>query len=185
MANAPILTVRSTTSPFSALFSIPLVQTSPSGNTLPVNQGETSNATLFRLYNNFGLSSTIASAFNIQITAFDGAGSSSHTCIGSPASQCWLMIQQYGFGENSTTSPDRFSYYLDLLTPIGGSGPCGSSVYIPSIGSDGIFGSDQIRAYSSGNGTGFIEFSLEAQIPSGAGYNSYNPAISVIYEWIG
>lgn len=122
-------------------------------------------------------------AQDIHITVFDGSGVGSHTCAFLPVSQSWVHLQEYGYGENSITSPDFFTYYLGTETPIGGNAPCGVNVYTPEYGSDGTT-SPRIRAYSNQNGAGFIEFQTVAKLPTvGVLNTSYTFSISVSYEW--
>lgn len=182
--NAPIITYRQVANPNTLLAAIPFVQIAPDGSILPVVAGENSVPVTFRIYNNFGLSSSIASAFNVALTVYDGAGSGSHTCAVLPVSQSWVHMQMAGYGENSVDTPDFFTAFLGNDTAIGGSAPCGSNTYTPEIGSDGSLGSDQIRAYSNNAGMGYIEFSTYVSLPlSGILNTSYAFAISMSYEW--
>ena len=184
LSSAPVLTFQNILTPFSVISSLNYVQSAPGGNNLPVLQGQTSNPILFRIYNNFALAAGIATAINIYLTVYDGVGVGSHTCAFLPVSQSWIHAQEYGYGENSVTSPDGLTTYLGTDTAIGGSGPCGSNQYAPEKGSDGSANA-QIRAYSSGNGQGFIEFQTKAVLPTTGVLNtSYNFSISLYYEWI-
>jgi hypothetical protein len=159
-------------------------QVTPGGSSVPVIAGENTVAIRFRIYNNFGLAAGIAPAENIALTVYDGAGSGSHTCAVLPVSQSWVHAQMYGFGENSVTSPDAFTYFLGENTAIGGSAPCGGNSYIPEEGSDGVSGSAKIRAYSNGNGMGYIEFSTYVSAPdAGVASAEYGFAFSLSYEW--
>lgn len=184
MSTQPVLTLRDIVTPFNTV-SLNYVQSAAGGNNLPVLQGQNSNPILFRVYNNFALSAGIASAVNVSITTYDGSGSGSHTCALLPVSQSWVRIQEYGYGENSVASPDQFTSYLGSDTAIGGNTPCGTNTYTPEIGSDGSTTQNQIRAFSTGSGTGYIEFSTYAQIPDSSIVQNqlYNFAISVNYEW--
>lgn len=183
MASQPIITFQNVTTPFSTISQLNYVQSAAGGNNLPVLQGQNSNKILFRIYNNFALATGIANAINVFLTTFDGSGVGSHTCMVSCVSQSWTHIQEYGYGENSVTSPDRLTAYLGADTAIGGNSPCGSDIYLPEYGSDGNNPS-QIRAYSSGNGTGFIEFSTYESVPNTGILNTtYNFSISMFYEW--
>ncbi len=184
MASQPVLTFRNVTTPFSTISTLNYVQSAAGGNNLPVLQGQNSDPILFRIYNNFALSAGIASAINISITTYDGALVGSHTCALLAVSQSWIHIQEYGYGENSVTSNDYFTYYLGSDTAIGGSGPCGSDTYVPEAGSDGS-SSAYIRAYSNTNGMGYIEFQTYAALPvSGVQNTTYNFAVSCYYEWV-
>jgi len=185
--NAPVLTFRQPTSPWSQLSTVSFAQSAPDGSTLPVLQGETSDKVKFRVYNNFALASNIASALNITLTTYDGVGAGSNTCATSPVSQSWVSIHMRGFGENSSTSPDLFTYFLGSTVAIGGSNPCGCNTYAPEFSSDGTIGqvnSPYIRAYSSGNGMGYIEFETYLILPNTVGATSYNFAINLAYEWV-
>lgn len=183
MASQPVLTIRDVLTPFGAISSLNYVQSAPGGNNLPILQGQNSNPVLFRIYNNFALSAGIATALNVHLTVYDGSGAGSHTCAFLPVSQAWIHVQEQGYGENSVTSPDRKTYYLGSDTAIGGSAPCGSSLYTPEKGSDGS-ATPQIRAYSSGNGMGYIEFQSTANLPiSGVLNASYTFSVSMSYEW--
>lgn len=147
-------------------------------------EGETSNAVLFRIYNNFALATGIASAANVTITVYDGVGSNSQTCAVLPVSLSWIAVQMHGYGENSVTSPDRLTYYLGSNTMIGGNSPCGSNYYMPEFGSNGVASPATIRAYSNGNGMGFIEFSSTVAIPSsGITNTAYTFGVSCAFEW--
>lgn len=184
MSTAPVLTIRDITTPFNTV-QLNYVQSAAGGNNIPVLQGQTSNPILFRLYNNFALTAGIASAINISITTYDGSGVGSHTCNLLPVSQSFVRIHEYGYGENSTTTPDNLTVFVGSDTAIGGNNPCGGNTYSPEYGSDGSIAS-QIRAYSNTNGMGYIEFSTSAQIPveSAIQNQTYNFAVDISYEWI-
>jgi hypothetical protein len=187
MTIAPIITYQTATNPSVPLGTIAYVQSSPGGDYLPVLQGETSNAVLFRIYNNFALTAGVASALNISLTIFDGVGVASHTCAMSAVAQSWIRMRMNGYGENSTTSPDRFTQYIGTDTAIGGTSPCGSNSYAPEKGSDGvaavISNKAKIRAYNNTNGMGYIEFSTTALIPQTASSGANTFAISMSYEY--
>src|SRR2546423_1166908 len=100
--NAPVITIRSNVSPYSVLASLTFSQ-SLNGQTLPVKEGETSDPVAFRIYNNYGLASTIATANYVHVAVYDGAGAGSHTCLKLPVSQLWLRLQQTGYGEGAST----------------------------------------------------------------------------------
>lgn len=183
MSSAPDITFRSAVAPFNILSGLPYVQTAPSGAVLPVLQGEFSDKMLFRIYNNFALNSGVASATNIKVTVYDGAGAGSHTCAILPVSHSWVCMVEYGYGENSVTSPDRFTSFVGSDLAIGGSSPCGSNYYVPEFGSDGS-SIPQIRAFSSGNGMGYIEFQTYIRAEnSGVPNQDYNFAVSMSYDW--
>ena len=175
MTNAPILTFRDGNG--NPLSSLSFAQSTLGSNFLPVLQGENSLPIKVRVYNNYQLASLIESAINISVTIYDGAGAGSHTAAQSVAAQCWIRAYESGFGENSSP-PGLYTAWAGADTAIGG-----ANTYTPEVGSDGT-ASDQIRAGSTMNGVGFIEFELYAQVPSGAGMANYNFAFSVSYEYI-
>lgn len=185
MASQPDITFRDATSPYSLLSSLSYIQTAPSGDVLPVLSGQNSDRLFFRIYNNFALASGVASAVNVRLTVYDGIGSGSHTCSVLPVSQSWFRIQEYGYGENSVTSPDYFTAYLGSDTAIGGNNPCGGDTYTPEVGSDSLTFEPKIRAYSNGNGMGYIEFSSYVSVPNSSivQNQTYTFAVSISYEW--
>lgn len=181
--NAPTVTFRDTSG--NLLTSVSYIQSALGQAVLPVLQGETSDSIYFRIYNNYGLLSNISQIYNIAITTYDGLGSGSKTCAISPVSQSWIHVQMYGYGENSTTTPDRFTYFLGTETAIGGNAPCGSNSYTPEAGSNGAGNAGIIRPFSTNNGMGYIEFVSNAQLPqSGVATTSYAFAIETVYDWI-
>ena len=175
MSNAPIITF--TDGNGNAITTLNFAQSTLGSNFLPVLQGESSFPVKVRVYNNYGLAALIASAINLNVTIFDGAGAGSHTHAQSVAGQCWIRAYESGFGENSSP-PGLYTAWAGADTAIGG-----LNTYTPEIGSDGL-ASDQIRAGTDKNGVGFIEFELYAQIPAGAGTANYTFAFSVDYEYI-
>lgn len=181
MASAPVITFRDPLG--NLLSSISYIQNSPAGSVLPIAANNGSVAVLFRTYNNYALASSIASAFNISLTVYDGVGANSKTCTLLPVSQSWVRIQMYGYGENSVDSPDFFTKYLGSETAIGGNGPCGSNIYIPERSSDGVDALNEIRAYSNGNGMGYLEFSTSVSTPTSIPSQTYTFGLSVFYEW--
>lgn len=176
--NSPIVTFQSQSAPYAVISGINYVQSTLGGNNLPVKEGENSDRIIFRVYNNFGLASNIATMFNVKFTTFDGVGTGSHTATKSPVSQSWVRIYETGFGE-STIAPGAYTEYIDVDTAIGRSGV---DSYIPIYGSDGG-SSPYIRAGADTNGVGFLELATYAQIPSGAGFADYTLAISIDYQW--
>jgi hypothetical protein len=173
----PIITFRSNTAPFDLLPSISYNQLSPSFSVLPVLSGEESEYTQFRIYNNYELIPARATAFNIQITTYDGSGASSHTSLKSAISQKWIRIQQMGFGESSTTSAP-YTYWKSDELPVGGS----SDTFIPEKGSDGGT-SAVIRAGTDQNGCGFIEVRTRAELPNAVVAGQTVFSICLIYDW--
>jgi hypothetical protein len=173
----PILTFRNNLSPYNQLVSLNYIQNSPSGAILPVVRGENSNPVSFRIYNNYGLSAGIASALNVEVTTYDGIGISSHTATKSTVGQQWIVINQTGYGENTTT-PGLLTYWKSESLAIGGS----DDVFIPDKGSDGSL-SQIIRAGADENSCGFLEFSSYAEVPEDAGAGQTTFAITVIYDW--
>jgi len=176
--NAPILTFRGYSAPYDVLTSITYVQTKDGGTNLPVLAGENSDTTYFRIYNNWELSSNIASALNVSITTYDGAGIASHTASTLPVSQLWIHAFLNGYGENSVT-PGVYTAYVGVDTAIGGS----DNVYVPEKGSDGVLGEARIRAGSDYNGVGFLELSTYASVPASTPNITYLFAIACEYEW--
>jgi hypothetical protein len=176
--NAPILTFRSNVTPYSLLSSQAYTKATPGGTNLPVAQGDNSDDFYIRIYNNWGLSATIATALNISLTTFDGASSISHTYSTAPVSQHWLHVLENGYGEGATT-PGAFTSYVGTDTAVGG-----VSVYNPEKGSDGVLGESRIRAGTDTNGVGFIEINSYMSVPLAAVAGTYTLAISVQYEYI-
>lgn len=176
--NSPIVSFRSQSAPYAVISTIAYTQSALGGNFLPVKEGENSSLVYFRVYNNFSSSSSIATMNNVRLTVYDGVGVGSHTATQSPVSQSWVHIYETGFGE-SNAQPGVYTQYIGEDTAIGRSG--GDS-YSPEYGSDGTTNS-YIRAGSNNAGVGFIEFASYVQIPSGAGFASYNMALSVNYQW--
>lgn len=177
MASAPIITFRDPTTPANVVSSLTFVQSTLGTDNLPILHGEQSVPVKVRVYNNYGLNTGIATAINVNVTVYDGAGASSRTATKSVSAQQWIRVYESGFGENSSVS-GLYTAWSGSDTAIGG-----SNVYSPELGSDGLF-TDQIRAGSNQNGVGFIEFQLYAQVPDIAGSASYTFAFSVNYEWI-
>ena len=157
--NAPILSFRSSVSPYPILSSITYVQTKDGGSSLPVLQNEKSDPVYFRIYNNWNSIPSVATAENCEITTYDGIGVASHTAISSPVFQMWLHTQLYGYGENSS-QPGLYSRYDGEDTPIGN-----TSTYKPEKGSDGGGTPISIRAGSDTNGVGFIEIKSYVSVP--------------------
>jgi hypothetical protein len=174
----PDLTIRANFSPFSALNSLVFLQAAPSGYHLPVLQGEDSDVNTFRIYNNFARNSGIASALNVIITTFDGAGAASHTAMKSVVGEQWIKMNQIGFGESVGPSTP-FTYWDAQQLAIGGSG----NVYTPEKSSNGVAG-NQIRAGGNNNSAGFLEFKSHAEVPSYAQAGTFTFALVVIYDWI-
>lgn len=173
---APDITFRQNSTPYSTIASETYQQTSPSGNPLPVLQGQDSNHLFFRVYNNWALNSNIADAVNVFITTFDGVGAGSHTALKAVVSQTWIHMYENGYGENSLT-PGVFTSYGGSDTAVGG-----IYVYNPERGSNGVAFS-KIRAGTNNAGVGFIEFQSYARVPANATNNTTTFAISVGYEW--
>ncbi len=76
---APIISYRDASG--NLLTSMSYVQSAPDGYVLPVNGGENSDHMVFRIYNNYGLVTGVATAQNVSITVYDGSGAGSHTCM--------------------------------------------------------------------------------------------------------
>lgn len=166
----PDLTFRYARDPYEQLPNLDFYQIAPDGTHIPVRAGEKSEKVKFRIYNNAGLMTGVASAFNVQLTAIDGAGSPLQT---KPvATQDWTMIRQTGFGEGGL---DKLSYYDGDYQGLG--------VFAPTKSSNGSAGAI-IRAGNDHNGMGFIELEawLEPAITATSGELTYG--ILLIYEWI-
>lgn len=176
--NAPDLTFRGYSTPYDALTSIVYKQTKPGGTNLPVLQGEDSDYEYFRIYNNWALNSSIASALNVSLTTYDGAGVASHSASTLPVSQMWTHLYLNGYGENSVT-PGVYTAYAGVDTAVGGP----NNKYIPEKGSDGVVGESRIRAGSNYNGVGFLEVKTYVSVPAAAPNLTYLFAISCEYEW--
>lgn len=163
MTNA-IPEFRSNIAPYAILPSLTFSQSAPvNGALLPVLGEESSNIITVRIYNNFELQTGISTMNTVSLTVF-----------GDPLSESWIRVYQTGFGEGTTT-PGLYTQYTDLDTPIGNSG---MNKYVPAYGSDGST-TPHIRAGSTTNGCGFIEFAIYIQVPEGATFNSYNFEIGV------
>lgn len=175
---SPDLTFRKSTSPYDALGSILYSESKAGSDNIPVLQGEESNAILFRIYNNFALNLGISSALNVRVTTYDGIGVGSHTAFTAPVSQSWIHLMEHGFGGNSVLSPDLFTRYDGVDTPVGG-----NNVYIPEKGSDGLYTIAQIKAGNNTNGAGYIEFKTYASVPNPTVGDTYSFVISCLYEY--
>ncbi len=186
MANtSPILTLRNSIAPYNTISPIVYLQQKDAGFPLPVNEGfnftpEQSTKNMFRIYNNFALSSNIADALNIQVTTFDTASAGSHSASTSPVSQQWVHMQQTGFGQASSGGGNFSSYLNGNDIAVGG-----LSVFSPERGSDGSPYNPTIRAgyINSGAGVGFIELTTYLSFPSGNLSQTYNFVIGVLYNW--
>ena len=172
---APLITFRDKNA--NALSSINFAQSTLGSDFLPVLQGENSIPVTVRVYNNYGLSSNIASAINVNVTIYDGVGSASHTSTKPVVAQAWIRVYETGFGE-STGAPGLYTAYTGTDTAIGG-----TNIYSPLVGSDGSL-NDYIRAGADTNSLGFVEFALYAQLPQGIASQTCNFAFSISYEWI-
>lgn len=177
MSTSPLITFQSASAPYPVVSSFNLAQSSIGGNFLPVLQGENSNLYTFRVYNNFSLASSIATAINVKIGAFDGVGVASETATKSVTAQQWLRVYETGFGEGSVAA-GLYTQYLGTDTAIGG-----NNYYQPDVGSDGTT-TPYIRAGSTTNGLGFIEIGVYAELPDMVGMFSWTFALVVQYEWV-
>lgn len=176
MATAPDLTFRGMSAPYTLLSALSYVQVKDSAIELPVLENEVSDAIALRIYNNWALNSSIASATNVQITVYDGVGAGSHTQSQLPASQSWLRVRQAGFGESIGT-PGLFTSFIGSDTAIGG-----TSKYKLQLGSDGSV-APTIRAGAAQNGVGFAQVTTYLQLPASVPPGQYNFSISVSYDW--
>lgn len=116
---APVISFRNDSSPYALLSPISYIQSAPDSGTLPVLSGEKSNPNTFRVYNNFELNRHIADALNVQITTYDGLGSSSKTAIKSVVNQKWLKLYQLGYGQSANSPAPPTNWYADELA-VGG-----------------------------------------------------------------
>lgn len=178
MANAPQVTFQSRSAPYPVLTSLLYAQSVLGGNNLPIPGSEISNLLYFRVYNNYSNALLIATMQNVGITVYDGAGAGSHTNTKSVTTQSWIRVYETGFGENSTP-PGNYVQYLGDDTAIG---KAGIDIYNPEKGSDGG-NTNYIRAGTDQNGVGFIEFASYAELPDVVGFQTYNFAVSVVYDW--
>lgn len=176
--NAPVLTIRSTTTPFAVISPLTFSQTAPSGSPIPVLAGEKSDKEDFRIYNNYALQSSIAAAFNVEVTTYDGSGSGSHTAIKSVVGEKWLKLYQYGYGESAGV-PGIFSYWQSTEVAVGGS----SDYFQQDKSSNGVAG-NEIRAGVSGNGVGFLELRGYLEVPITAQPGDITFSLSMLYEWL-
>jgi hypothetical protein len=176
--NAPIPSFRNASNPATVITSLnSYTETIANQSGLPTLAGDNSISTIFRIYNNYGGSSNIAAMQNVTITTYDGVSAISHTATTLPIIQEWLYFAENGFGENSSYNV-LYTYYTDDSIAVGGTASTKTFTY----GSDGS-SSSQIRAGSSGNGTGMIEVQTLAQVPSVSSTATYNFGISVSYFW--
>ncbi len=175
--SSPILSFRDAKNPGSVVGSINYVQSTLGTDFLPVLQGEQSIPVKVRVYNNYGLATGIASAFNVYVTAYDGVGSASHTSVKSIINQAWIRVYETGFGEGSVGN-GLYTAWCGSDTAIGG-----TDVYFAEVGSDGGY-TGQIRAGSDTNGVGFIEFETYVEVPEGADFSEWYVAFSLSYEWV-
>jgi len=178
---APDITFRDATNPASVVSLLQYVQSTLGSDFLPILQGEQSSVVKFRIYNNYAGNVNIASAFNVNITVYDGSGAGSRTALKSPVFQSWLRVYETGFGENSTP-PGLYTAWAGSDTAIG-SGPAGLNLYYPEVGSDGLL-SNQVRAGSGYSQVGFIELASYLQLPPSVASASWNFSLSVSYEWV-
>lgn len=176
--NAPILTLQSKSTPYQTIDTLSYIQTNNLSGTLPIAADENSDKLYFRIYNNWALAANIATAYNLYVTTFDGASAVSHTTAKLIISSCWVHFQEIGFGEGSQT-PGGVSYFLGDDIPTGGS----SNVMTPVMGSNGAYGSAQIRAGSTGSGLGFIEFTSYVSTPQSVPDQTFNFATTLTYDW--
>lgn len=172
--NPPVITIRGTTPPYSIITSLSYFKTSPSGNILPVLDGEDSDPQSFRVYNNFARASNIEDATNVTVTTWDGAG---HTASMNVASHLWMHVFQTGWGSGSS-GPGFYTHFLGTDTVVGG-----NIMYLFNYSSDGVGGVSQITT-GGGNNCGFVEAETYIQ-PTIGDVGTDNPfVVSVRYEYI-
>lgn len=176
--NAPIITFRAAVSPYNS-YSQSLVysETVLRQASLPVLSGDLSDVVTLRVYNNFATppASSIAAAYNFQVTTYDSAVVL--TASTTPVSNMWVYFQENAYGEQSSI-PGLETLYQGQAVAVGGTG----NTMSPEVGSDGSL-SPQIRAGSTSNGVGFIEFKTYASVPLAQSTNLWNFAIGVIFNW--
>jgi hypothetical protein len=180
MASAPIISFRQAIAPYTPITSLNFYTETIANQTgLPTLSGDSSITTTFRIYNNFNAppSSSIATAYDIIITTYDGASIVSHTATTYPIIQMWIYLAQNGFGENSSYNV-LYTYSTDDSVAVGGSNNTKSFTY----GSDGSAAS-KIRAGSSLSGTGMIEVNTLAKVALGQSTNVWNFGLNATYHW--
>lgn len=177
MSTQPTITFQSASAPYAVFNTFTYIQTKDYGGaSLPVLNGENSDPITFRIYNNYSLSSGIATAMNVAITVYDGVGSGSHTASQLPASQNWLRVMQNGFGE-SVGTPGLFTAYAGSDVAVGG-----TNKYTLQKGSDGTL-TPIIRAGTGGAGVGFAQIKSYLQLPASVPPGNYNFCLTVEYDW--
>ena len=157
---------------------IPYTTTINTTSGLPVLVGEPSDHIIIRVYNNYEGQLGTPEIYNVQVQTFDDMTLLSQST--QPVTQCWLHMQQTGFGQNST-SPALYTAYSEQTdTAIGNS----TSSYSPSWGSDGS-SSAIIKAGTGTAGCGMLEFDTYISIPIGASVNNtgYNFVEGIIFDW--
>lgn len=176
--NAPDISWRGQSSPWSSITPpLTYVQTI-SGISLPVLQGTKSDLQTIRLYNNFATNPNIANALNVHITTWDGAGAASHTASTLVPSQYWLHVYEYGYGENSVNTVDVFTAYNGTDTAVGG-----VTQYLIQHATDAGDTTPTIRAYSNNAGWGAITLVTFLNVPSNAPAQTISFALSANYEY--
>lgn len=188
--NAPVITFRTNSSPWSVVSTLTYQQTKDTltGISFPVLAGESSDFVSFRIYNNFGLASNIADAYNVTITTFDD-NSGSNASTKSVVFQDWLVVRETRVGEGASAPGSITDIFAQPPVPIGAS----STYSLPyaSSGSGAAFnlangfpvGPSTIRAGSSNGGCGFAEIQSYLQVPVIAAAQQISFAIVAQYDW--
>lgn len=174
--SSPVITFRNVSSPWAVLTGLSYDQLTPAGDILPVLQQNLSEPVFFRIYNNFLLVPNIADAMNVSITSFDGVGV--HTASMPVASQAWVHVLEYGFGQGAS-APGLYTETADQDHTIGGV----PRAYNFPWGSDGLTPAT-IRAGTTGRGCGFIEAETYIRVPSNASGGLQSFALSASFDWV-
>ncbi len=130
---------------------------------------------MFRVYNNFALASSIASALNTNISVYDQSGAT--TASTAAASQLWAHMWEDLYGESTSGVTYNYTSYPGNDTPVGG-----TNSYTIEAGTDGS-SSAIIRAGTNNNGYGFVEISSRLTPPSGVIPQAYQFYVVATYQW--
>ena len=183
MSTAPDITFRDANNPSSVLGSLTYAMSTLGSNFLSVISGRNSFPIKLRLYNNWAQGLNIASAFNVNLTVYDGIGVGSHTALKAPVSQSWVRVYESGYGESVGANPG-LTVFPWSHTAVGGYASHGAfyNVYNIEASSDGTY-TGRLRAGSTGNGVGFIEITSYVNAPLAASTASWNFAMTLQYQW--
>jgi hypothetical protein len=173
--NRPILSFHSNVSPYSELTSLVFSQSIGAYSGLSTQVNSYSDDNYLRIYNNWGLTQNIATAYNVQVTTYDQAVI--HGFSTNLVSQHWVSVCQTGFGEGVST-PGSLTNYPGSTMFIGA-----YQQMMLAKGSDGSL-SSIIRANSSGSGAGFAELKTNVLPPTDALAGTYTFVLSVGFNWV-